>query len=232
MSDKDADTAVESQSPENSDRGSKVSEADGETRPAASASPPAGAVDRAAGKTSTKTSSERPAQREGPASLGADLTRVRERRGRSREDVASETHIPANYVRMIESDDYSMIADQLYMLPFVRRYAAFLGMDEDEVAMRFVREVQRADNNPPPRLDHPLGGGVRKRSRRSSMFMVALAVVVIVIGLYLYFSPHRVLVSDAPPSGPFHPAAAPGPAGANGGAQSAPAGSSPAPQNP
>ncbi len=231
MSDKDADTAVESQSPENSDRGSKVSEADGETRPAASAGPPAGAADRA-GKTSTKPAGEPAAQRVEPASLGVDLTRVRERRGRSREDVASETHIPANYVRMIESDDYSMIADQLYMLPFVRRYAAYLGMDEDEVAMRFVREVQRADNNPPPRLDHPLGGGVRKRSRRSSIFMVALAVLVIVIGLYFYFSPHRGPASDAPSSGPFHPAAAPGPAGANGGAQSAPAGSSPAPQNP
>ncbi len=231
MSDKDADTAVESQSPENSDRRSKVSEADGETRPAASAGPPAGAADRA-GKMSAKPAGAPAAQREEPASLGADLTRVRERRGRSREDVASETHIPANYVRMIESDDYSMIADQLYMLPFVRRYAAFLGMDEDEVAMRFVREVQRADNNPPSRLDHPLGGGVRKRSRRSGMFMVALAILVIVIGLYFYFSPHHGPVSDALSSGPFHPAAAPGPAGANGGAQAAPAGSSPAPQNP
>jgi len=227
VSDKDAETAVESQSPENSDRAPKVSEAGGEARSAVSASPPADAVDRA-GKMSVKAAGEPPAQREEQSTLGADLTRAREQRGRSREDVASETHIPLNYVRMIESDDYSMIADQLYMLPFVRRYAAYLGMDEDEAAMRFVREVQRADNNPPPRLDHPLDGGVRRRSRRSSVFMVALAVLVIVIGLYFYFSPHHGSVGDAPASGPFHPAAA----AANGGARNAPAGSSPASQSP
>jgi cytoskeletal protein RodZ len=174
------------------------------------------------GEMSAKAAGGPSAQREAPSTLGADLTRAREQRGRSRENVASETHIPVNYVRMIESDDYSMIADQLYMLPFVRRYAAYLGMDEDEAAMRFVREVQRADNNPPPRLDHPLDGGVRRRSRRSSVFMVALAVLVIVIGLYFYFSPHHGSVNDEAPGSPP----------ANAGARIAPAGSSSAPQNP
>lgn len=227
MSDKDAETAVESQSPENADDSLKVSEAEGETRSAISAGQPFSAVDRAE-KMSAKAAGEPSTQREEPSTLGADLTRAREQRERSREDVASETHIPLNYVRMIESDDYSMIADQLYMLPFVRRYATYLGMDEDEAAMRFVREVQRADNNPPPRLDHPLDGGVRRRSRRSSVFMVALAVLVIVIGLYFYFSPHHGSVGDAPASEPFHPAAA----AANGGARNAPAGSSPASQSP
>lgn len=217
MSDKDADAAVESQSLENSGRGPKVSETPGEARPAVSASSPGGAGDRT-GEMSAKAAGGPSTQREEPSTLGADLTKAREQRGRSRENVASETHIPMNYVRMIESDDYSMIADQLYMLPFVRRYAAYLGMDEDEAAMRFVREVQRADNTPPPRLDHPLDGGVRRRSRRSSVFMVALAVLVIVIGLYFYFSPHYGSVNEEAP--------------ASAGARNAPSGNSPAPQNP
>ncbi len=178
---------------------------------------------------SAKTASEPSAQREEPPSLGAEMSGMRERRGRTRDDVAGETHIPANYVRMIESDDYSMIADQLYMLPFVRRYAAYLGMDEDEVAMRFVREVQRADSNPPPRLDHPLDGRTRKRLRRSSVFMVALAILVIVIGLYFYFSPHQHTVIGAASGKLFHSAAASGAATANGGAQLATAAGSSVP---
>ena len=46
---------------------------------------------------------------------------------------------------MIERSDYGLISDQLYLMPFLRRYAAFLDLDGEEVAMRFVREVQRAE---------------------------------------------------------------------------------------
>jgi cytoskeletal protein RodZ len=59
---------------------------------------------------------------------------------------------------MLESNDYSMISDRLYLMPFLRRYATFLGLDPEEIAMRFVREVQRADNSPPMRIDEPLRG--------------------------------------------------------------------------
>jgi cytoskeletal protein RodZ len=37
---------------------------------------------------------------------------------------------------MIEADIYSTIADQPYLLPFVRRYAAFLGLDPDRAPIR------------------------------------------------------------------------------------------------
>ena len=48
---------------------------------------------------------------------------------------------------MIESDSYGLISDQLYLVPFLRRYATFLGLDAEEVASRFVRDVQRAESN-------------------------------------------------------------------------------------
>jgi cytoskeleton protein RodZ len=85
------------------------------------------------------------ASREPP--LGGFLVETRKRRGLSAEDVVRQTRIPAHYVRMIESTDYRLIADQLYLLPFLRRYASFLGLEAEEVAMRFIREVQRADSN-------------------------------------------------------------------------------------
>jgi cytoskeletal protein RodZ len=90
------------------------------------------------------------------ASLGGYLAKVREGRGCSMDEAVAGTPIPKHYLRMIESNDYSAISDQLYVLPFLRRYALFLALDPEEVAMRFVREVQRADNAPLTRAIEPI----------------------------------------------------------------------------
>src|SRR5579862_2758989 len=81
-------------------------------------------------------------------SLGKIMSMARENRGLTREQAAKASNIPGYYLTMIESDDYSSIADQLYLLPFLRRYATFVGLEPEEVASRFIRDVQRADMNP------------------------------------------------------------------------------------
>lgn len=78
--------------------------------------------------------------------LGHLMTQAREHRGVSREQVAAETRIPAYYVRMIESDSYDAIPDQLYLLPFFRRYAIFLGLDEHKIVARFIRDFEKSEN--------------------------------------------------------------------------------------
>jgi cytoskeleton protein RodZ len=79
-------------------------------------------------------------------SLGHTLIEARKSRGFSLEDAVRLARIPAHYLKMIENDDYERISDQLYLLPFLRRYAAFLKLDPEEIASRFVREVQRTDS--------------------------------------------------------------------------------------
>ena len=79
-------------------------------------------------------------------SLGQLITETREQRGLSREQVADETHIPAYYVRMIESDKYDAVPDQLYLLPFFRRYATYLGLDAQKVVSRFIHDFEQAEN--------------------------------------------------------------------------------------
>jgi cytoskeleton protein RodZ len=114
-------------------------------------------------------------------SLGKLMAKAREARGFSREQAASASSIPGYYLTMIETDDYSSIADQLYLLPFLRRYATFVGLDAEEVASRFIRDVQRSDMNPvrvsepitiiSPRKAHPWG-----MMMRAGAFIVILAI--------------------------------------------------------
>jgi cytoskeletal protein RodZ len=68
---------------------------------------------------------------ESEPSLGHLVTEARERKGLTREQVATDAHIPPHYVKMIETDSYDMISDRLYLVPFLRRYASFLGLDAD-----------------------------------------------------------------------------------------------------
>ena len=80
-------------------------------------------------------------------SVGQLTTEARERKGLTREQVAAEAHLPPHYVKMIETDNYDMISDRLYLVPFLRRYATFLGLDAEEIASRFVSNVQHAEAN-------------------------------------------------------------------------------------
>ncbi len=134
------------------------------------------------------------------ASLSESLTAARERRGLSREAVVNETHIPAHYLGMLEDGDYRLISDQLYLLPFLRKYARFLELDQEETAMRLVREVQRVDHNPPPvRIDEPVDD-VRRRWRRNwTQPAIFSGLIAVIIGAYIAQSRHDDADSIPPP---------------------------------
>lgn len=155
---------------------------------------------------------------ENEPSLGKTLAAARERRGASRADVVRETRIPAHYLEMIERSDYSLISDQLYLMPFLRRYATFLNLDGEEVAMRFVREVQRAEGAA-PRMSEPFALYDRKRApwgRVAAVIIVLSAIVVLYIIVSGHhrgeFGFHQVAPPPPPPASSAPAAVAPAPA--------------------
>jgi len=148
-------------------------------------------------------------------SLGGVLSAARERRGVSREQAASQTGIPKRYLQMMENNDYSLASDQLYVLPFMRRYATFLALDPEETAMRFVREVQHAENNPGSgsRIDQPLDLDKSRKKSGGWIGIVAVVVGIAIAGLvYITLSGRHSSDNTAPAAAvtsiPAAPAAA------------------------
>ena len=115
----------------------------------------------------------------GETSLGQFLTEARKSGGYTPEQVAAETHIPPHYVRAIETDDYGLISDQLYLLPFVRRYAAFIGLDPEDVASRFVHDVQKAENTA-AKTSEPIP--MITRERKSGRGRLLILVIILIVG--------------------------------------------------
>jgi cytoskeleton protein RodZ len=123
-------------------------------------------------------------------SLGSFLTEARKRRGISLDDLMRQTRIPAHYVQMIENDEYGMIADQLYVLPFLRKYAACVGLDAVEVTTRFIREVQRADTNA-GRMQEPIPVAEEPRKGRAwRALLVTVLIILTILAAYLVLSRH------------------------------------------
>lgn len=184
----------ETKSGNKTDSGAKSrteAEAGDRTQPAGETNSAAGIKTVSAGSAPSSPSSEPPkAGAESEPSLGKSLAAARERRGVSRAEVVLQTRIPAHYIEMIESNDYGLISDQLYLLPFLRRYAAFLNLDGEEIAMRFVREVQRAEGVAVPRMSEPLALHDRKSARwgRVALLIIVLSAIVV---LYIIASEHH-----------------------------------------
>jgi cytoskeleton protein RodZ len=125
---------------------------------------------------------------EAEPSLGHLITESRERKGLTREQVATEAHLPPHYVKMIETDSYDMISDRLYLVPFLRRYATFLGLDAEEIASRFVSNVQHAEANV-VRISQEITMVAKKPG--SSRGIVFIVLIVAVVALLADFVWHR-----------------------------------------
>jgi transcriptional regulator with XRE-family HTH domain len=118
--------------------------------------------------------------------LGQLMTESRKRRGLSREQVASETNIPQYYVRMIESDRYDAIPDQLYLLPYFERYAIFLGLDARKVVSRFIHDFEKSESElveaPATRTPHPVAVANLLQWRRIAEAAVIVGVLLPSVG--------------------------------------------------
>jgi cytoskeletal protein RodZ len=73
----------------------------------------------------------------GLAAFGRHLVQERELRGLSREDVVRATKLPAAAVEAIETGDAARTPHRAYVIVYLRGYAAAVGLDADDVVLRY-----------------------------------------------------------------------------------------------
>ena len=84
---------------------------------------------------------------DGQESIGQTLRRRREERGLSVEQAAHQSKVPIRLVEALESDDYHLLPDALYLIRLLHDYATLLHLDAAAIEAEFRQAVRR-----PPRL--------------------------------------------------------------------------------
>jgi cytoskeletal protein RodZ len=112
---------------------------------------------------------------EGLAAFGRWLARERELRGLAREAVGRAMKVAPGVVETLESGDEARMPPRAYAVGWLRAYAAAVGLDADEVVLRFEEAAAPA-----------AAPGRGRRGGVSARVVVAIVLAVAVAGAGLW----------------------------------------------
>jgi hypothetical protein len=140
--------------------------------------------------------------------LGSYLRNAREARGLDLRDAAQQTRISINYLKAIEDEDFSKLPGKVFVKGFLKNYARFLRLPEDEVVKRYGecnKPPQNAAPTSAPKTDSQKQGPAETRAVNAELkkpeglsLEPFLWGGVLIIGIVLF-----ILVA-LPPSRPVH----------------------------
>lgn len=154
------------------------------------------------------------------SSVGETLRRERLRKEMGLEQISRETKISARLLEAIEKDQFELLPGGVFAKSFVRQYARFLGLDEEEMAAEMEKVVNpmgdlhgftgtpAAPAFKVPRLVEWEGGG---RSNHSILPALALVVAVMLVcsAVYAWWQRSRRPAPVTPPVAAAQKAPAP-----------------------
>ena len=115
------------------------------------------------------------------ARLGEMLRLQREKKGITLDQAAADTRIREKFLKALEDDDYQSLPGTVYTRGFLRNYAEYLELNDEEAVVLFHHE--RGLQSDPARTFEPF----RPIVRRSLIFTPAVLVPVVVLAGILLF---------------------------------------------
>ena len=126
--------------------------------------------------------------------FGDKLRREREMRGVTIAEMSESTKISKRWLQALEEEDFDILPGGVFNRGFVRSYARFLGINEDQAVADYVAA---SNEQPPPEDKFPLEihekEGTPPLNPKRSFLPVALAVValVLVVGGWTWWVKHK-----------------------------------------
>lgn len=110
------------------------------------------------------------------AAFGRWLARERELRGISREEVGRAIKLPPGVAEALEAGEEARIPPRAYVVGYLRGYAAAVGLDADEVVLRFEEAAG------------PAAAPARARARGPTPGVVVAAILAAVVAAAIAFA--------------------------------------------
>jgi cytoskeletal protein RodZ len=115
--------------------------------------------------------------------LGEKLRQAREERGITITEVSEQTRISPLYLEAIENDDFSPLPGGIFNKGFVKSFAKYVGVDENEALQDYARLVTQqtgSEENLEPQTYKP---EVLTDDRASSSNLLTIVFAVVILGL-------------------------------------------------
>jgi cytoskeleton protein RodZ len=114
-------------------------------------------------------------------SLGEKLQQAREARGVTISEVAEQTRISALYLECIENNDYRTLPGGIFNKGFVKSFARYVGVDEQEALQDYNRLIveQQGEQADEPKTYKP--EVLTDERNSSSLITIIFAVVILVL---------------------------------------------------
>jgi cytoskeletal protein RodZ len=144
--------------------------------------------------------------------LGQELKRLRENRGVSLHQISDTTHIGVRFLQAIESDTYDILPGGIFNRAFVRKFAAKVGMDEDEAISLYEKQLVESGGEEGPRNNYLRADEFEEKKASFNWLGTIIMLAVLGAGLYaatLFFKKPSDVVSVTAPSPTIEPTATP-----------------------
>jgi len=114
--------------------------------------------------------------------LGEKLRQAREERGFTISEVAEQTRISSLYLECIENDDYRILPGGIFNKGFVKSYAKFVGVSEQEALTDYASLLAQSeiDGGDEPKTYRP---EVLTDDRSSASMVPTIIIAVVILGL-------------------------------------------------
>ncbi|HQU86149.1 MAG TPA: helix-turn-helix domain-containing protein [Pyrinomonadaceae bacterium] len=114
--------------------------------------------------------------------LGEKLRQAREERGISIAEVAEQTRISPHYLEFIENDDFRTLPGGIFNKGFVKSYAKYVGIDEQEALQDYSKLVssQESEVSEEPKTYRP---EVLTDDRAGSSILPTAIIAIVILGL-------------------------------------------------
>jgi cytoskeleton protein RodZ len=136
--------------------------------------------------------------------LGEKLRQAREAKGLTLSDVAEQTRISSLYLEAIENDDYKILPGGIFNKGFIKSYAKFVGVNEQDALMDYQAVLARSEGvaEHDQRAYRPeVLTDDRSGSMLPTIIVAALILVVMTVGI-LYLVSYLRAPSSATASSP------------------------------
>ena len=133
------------------------------------------------------------------SSVGDTLRTERLRKNLSLEQIARETKINSHLLDAIETNQFDLLPRGVFAKSFVRQYARFLGLDEEEMAAEVQRAMDPGAGLPSfavvpaqpaykvPKVTRWEGAGARQNSSALPSLAMLVVVMLVCSGIYAWW---------------------------------------------